>query len=359
MPGGAYTVYASDIGESMVGAVQSFTSAQYNTLAAGSTTYMPVSAPLGMNLGGILIYANIVVTPNAATAIVAGSDVLDQCLLGYEVTNQVGGGVRCKTLSRKGSEEAERLFLAPPTSSAFVYPRASATSFTATTTAVTYNAFFFIPSAGGQAANVKVYWPGAANTYSTPASISSILTTYYAYAVPSLAPAVTSFQETLSRVVGAGQNDIQGDIPAGMSPDYFEVIGATWGVGATNISKVTIDAQGGAGRAVDFEDIYSGNAAQTLFPQSQAANQNNVLVGMHRQRADHLWVTTGAGWSGAIDELWCELDFGSPLTPEPTPAATPVPPLTQDVASTTPAGAVVPKKVAGGILARSPPRRVA
>jgi len=349
MPGGAYSVYAADVGEAMVGATLSYASVQYNGTSASSSNYMPVTAALGMNLGGILVYAQSVVTPNAATAQVSGNDVLDLCLIGYEVTNQVGGGVRCKTITRLGSEEAERLFLAPPTSTSFVYPRASVGTFTATTTAVTKNSFFFIPSAGGQAANVKIYWPGASQAYSTPASITSILTTYYLYAVPTLSGAVTSFQETQSRTLGAGQQDIQSDIPSGMSPDFLDMVGTTWGTSSTNVSKVVIDAQSGAGRAVDFEDIYAGNAAQTLFPSCQAANQSNIIVNLHRQRADHLWVTTGTSWSATLDELWTQLDYGSPLVPEPAPASTPVPPLSQNVASTTSAGAVVPRKVAGGV----------
>ena len=360
MPGGAYEVYAADLAESCISPVQSFTSPQYNVTSSGSTTYMPVSAQLGMNLAGILVYAQSIVTPSAATAVVSGADELDLVFSGYEVTNQVGGGVRCKVITRKGGEEAERLFLAPPTNTTFAYPRASPSSFTATTAAVTYNSVFFIPSAGGQSANLKIYWPGASQVYSTTASISSIQNTYQLYSVPTLSKVTTSYQETLSRVIGSGQNDMMADIPAGMSPDFLELVGTTWGTGSTNVSKVVLDAQGGAGRTLDIEDIYTGNAAQTLFPNSQAANQSNIVVGLLRQRADHLWITTGTSWSASLDELWTQLDYGSPLTPEPAAAPTPVPPLTQNVAGTNASGQVVPRRVAGGVGSVSPPgRRVA
>ena len=359
MPGGAYSVYAADVAEGIQGSAESFTSPQYNGTAAGSSSYMPVTAQLGMNLAGILVYVQSVVTPNAATAQVASNDQLDLSLIGYEVTNQVGGGVRCKVVTRKGAEESERLFLAPSTSTSFVYPRSSAGTFTATTAASTFNNVFFIPSCGGQAANVKIYWPGAAQAYTTSASITSILNTYYLYAVPTLSVGRTSFQETLSRVVGSGQQDMKDDVPAGMSPDFLELVGTGWGTSSSQVSKVTIDGAGGVGRSVDFEDIYAGNAAQTLFPTCQAANQTNLLINMHRQRADHLYITTGTSWSASLDELWTELDDGSPLVPAPDSAPTPSVKLTENTASTTSSGTVVPGRPNNKVGGTSSGRRVA
>ena len=346
-PGGAYAVYAADVGEGAQGAVEAYTSPQYSGTNSGSTSYMPVSAQLGMNLAGILVYAQSVVTATAATAVNSGVDELDLFLSGYEVTNQVGGGVRCKVITRKGAEEAERLFLAPPTNSTFVYPRATPTSFTAAGSA-TYNSLLFIPAAGGAAANVKIYWPGAGTVYATPASVT-IQNTFYLYAIPTLSRVVTSFQEILSRIIGSGQNDMQADIPPGMSPDFLDLVGTEWGTGSTNVSKVVMDIQGGGGRGIDIEDVYTGPAVQSLFPSSQAANTSNVILGLHRQRADHLWITTGTSWSASLDELYTQMDHGSPLTTEPTAAPTPVPPLTKDVAATNASGQVVPRKVAPGI----------
>lgn len=359
MPGGAYSVYAADVSEAIQGPVESFSSPQYNATSAGSTSYMPVTAQLGMNLSGILVYFQSVITPNTSTAQVTGNDLLDLGLIGYEVTNQVGGGVRCKVVTRLGAEEAERLFLQPATSTSFVYPRASVGTFTATTAAVTKNVVFFIPSAGGQAANVKIYWPGAAQAYSTSASITSILNTYYLYAVPTLSSVRTAYQEVLSRVIGSGQNDMAADVPSGMSPDFYELVATGWGTSSTQVSKVVIDGAGGVGRSVDYEDIYAGNAAQTLYPPTQAANQSNLLINLHKQRADHLWVTTGTSWSASLDELFTELDDGSPLVPTPQGAPTATTPLNQSVASTNASGQVVPGRAntkVGGLIG---PRRVA
>jgi hypothetical protein len=349
MPGGAYHVYAVDVAEGIQGPVLSFSSPIFNETSGGSTNYMPVTAPLGMNLAGVLVYASCVITPSSSTTVVAGTDLLDQILNGYEVTNQVGGGVRCKVITRKGAEEAERLFLQPGSTTTFVYPRASAATFTATTIATTQQIIFFIPAAGGQAVNVKIYYPGAGTAFTTTASITSINVTYYLYAVPTLSAVRTSFQEVLSRTLGSGQQDIQADIPSGMAPDFLEIIGTAWGNSSTTISKVVIDAQGGAGRSVDYEDQYAGNAAQTLYPPNGAANQLNILINMHKQRADHLWVTTGSSWSATIDELYTEMDDGSPLVPAPAAAATATDNLTKQTASTGTAGQVVPNRAAGGV----------
>lgn len=353
MPGGAYSVYADDVAEAIQGATLSFASTPITQTTGGTTNYFPVVAPMGLNLAGILVYASVVVTPNAATTAVAGTDVLDIITNGYEVTNQVGGGVRCKTITRKGVEEAERLYLQPPTTTTFVYPRATAATFTATTAATTQQIIFFIPSAGGQAVNVRFSYPGAGTAYTTSASITSIVTTFYMYAVPTLSVVRTAFQEIVTPTLGAGQQDRRSDLPDGMSPDLCEIIGTAWGTGSTNVSKIVIDGQGGVGRTVDWEDQYAGNAAQTLYPPTSAANQTNILFNMHKQRADHLWITTGTSFSATLDLLFCEIDDGSPLVPSPSPAQSPVSPLATQTAGTGPGNTgVVPKqptaRVVGG-----------
>lgn len=344
MPGGAYSVYAADMSEAIQGAVLSYASAPVTQTTAGTANYWPVTAPLGANLGGILVYASCVITPSGATTTVAGTDILDQVLLGYEVTNQTGGGVRCKTITRKGAEEAERLYLQSPTSTTFAYPRASAATFTATTAPTTQQIIFFIPAAGGQAANVRLSWPGAATTFTTSANITSIVTTFYLYAVPTLNPVATAFQEVQSRTLGAGQQDIRETIPDGMAPDLTELIGTAWGNSSTTISKVVVDGQGGVGRTVDWEDQYAGNAAQTLYPPTASANQTNILFNMHKLRADHLWITTGASWSATQNILFCEIDGGAQMTPTQPAAPTASTPLANSTATVGPGGAgVLPK----------------
>jgi hypothetical protein len=349
MPGGAYHVYAVDVAEAIQGPVLSYSSPTVTMTSGGSTNYYPVTAALGMNLAGVLVYASVVITPSTSTTVVAGTDALDQILNGYEVTNQVGGGVRCKVITRKGAEEAERLFLQPGATTTFVYPRASAATFTATNAATTQQLIFFVPAAGGQALNLKFYYPGAGTAFTTSSAITSISTTFYLYAVPTLSTVRTAYQEIISRTLGSGQQDMQADVPSGMSPDFYEIVGTAWGNSSTTISKVVIDAQGGAGRAVDYEDQYAGNAAQTLYPPNGAANQLNILINMHKQRADHLWVTTGTSFSQTIDQLFTELDDGSPLVPEPTAAPSATDPLAKQTASTGTSGQVTPNSAVQGV----------
>lgn len=351
MPGGAYSVYASDVAEAIQGAVLSYASPSINIQTGSTANYWPVVAPMGMNLAGILVYASVVATPNAATAVVANSDQLDLILSGYEVTNAVGGGVRCKVITRKGAEEAERLYLQPPTTTVFVYPRASAATFTATTAATTQQVYFYIPCAGGQAVNVRLSYPGAGSTYSTTASITSLTATYYLYAVPTLSSVKTAYQEIQSRSLGAGQQDVREMQPDGMAADLCSVVGTGWGTSSTTLGKIVIDGQGGIGRTVDWEDNYAPNAAQTLYPPTSAANQTNALFNMHKQRADHLWLTTNASFSGTVNTLFAEIDDGSSLTPVPQAAATASPSLAQSTASAGPGGAGVVPNRAGGLLA--------
>ncbi|MCI4357390.1 MAG: hypothetical protein L3K18_09715 [Thermoplasmata archaeon] len=361
MPGGAYGVYAIELGEASQGATLSYTSASYNVIAAGNTNYMPVTTTMGMNLHAVVVEALVSVTGTGATTTVAGSDTLDLALLNYEVSNQVGGGIRCKTITRKGSEEAERLFVQPPTTTNFIYPRASATTFTAGGGTTTYQLVFIIPSAGGSAANVRIYWPGSASTFTTTANISAMTCTYNLYAVPTLSTFRTAFQEVQTRVLGAGQQDVQSDLPAGMAPDLVELVGTGWGSSSTTVSKIVVDAQGGAGRSVDFEDQYVGNALQTLYPPTSAANQTNALFNMHKQRADHLYITTGTSWSASLDMLFCELDGGVSLVETENPAATAAPAIANQIADTGPGGTgVTPKATGRSVAARGPtPRRLA
>ena len=347
MPGGAYSVYAAELAEAGQGPVQSYQSANYNIAVAGNTNYMPVTAALGMNLHAVVLEAVISVTNSGATTVVGGTDTTDLFLSNYEVTNQVGGGVRCKTLTRLGSEEAERLYVAPPVSTTFAYPRSSATTFTAGGGTTTYNLIMVIPCPGGQSVNVKVYWPGSSKVFTTPANISAMTCTYNLYAVPTLATFKAAFQEVNTRVLGAGQQDIASDIPAGMAPDMVEFPGVGWGTSSSQITKIVIDGQGGIGRTVDIEDQYVGNGMQTLFPPSPAANQSNILVNMHKKKADHMWVTTGASWSASLAALFCELDGGQSLVESPDAAPLAAPALA-DMTGTSTEGTNAPRPSHGG-----------
>ena len=360
MPGGAYSVYAADVSESIQGSVLSYNSSPFTTSSSGNTNLMPVSAPLGMNLAGVLVEAVVIVTPSSSTAVVGGSTTTDTFCSGYEVTNQVGGGVRCKTITRGGAEEAERIYLQSPATSGspFVYPHASAATFTATTAATTNNYYLYIPSAGGQAVNVKFYYAGSANTFSTTASITSISTTYNLYAVPTLSNARTAFQEVQSRTLGAGQQDIRETIPDGMSPDLCSS-SVGYGTSSSTIGKIVVDAQGGAGRSVDFEDNSTGTAVSWLYPPTGAsqAGSTRALFNMHKQRADHLWVTTNASFSATMNILYCEIDDGSPLVPTLQAAPSATTPLATQTATTGPGGAGVLPKGGGARGIGITPRR--
>lgn len=351
MPGAAYSVYAQDLAEAAQGPVFAWSSNAITQTSSGTTQYMPVVAPLGMNLAAIYVYAQATVTPNAATALTSGADILDVVTNGYEVTAAVGGTARCKTVSRKGVEEAERIFVQPPTSTTFAYPRASPASFTATTTAATVNARFIIPAAGGQAANIRFSYPGAGGAYATSASITSISTVFYLYAIPTLSDVKTAFSEVITPSLSSGQNDLMTYQPAGVSADMVELIGTTWG--SSTIQKIVVDGQSGIGRTVDIEDTETGNDLQTLYPISgTAANQLNVLVNMHQQRADHLWATLGAAYSSGLDILFCQISGEPSIVPSPSPATTASTPLTSNTASVGPGATVAPRRAMGRLGGR-------
>ncbi len=346
MAGGAYAAYATEISESGQGIVLAAAPAPVTQTSSGSTPYYDVAAPLGMKLAGFYVFASAVVTPNTSTTAVAGTDILDIVTSGYEVTNGVGGTARCKTITRAGVEEAERLYIGPPVATApWIYPRATAATFTATTAATTTNIRFFVPAAGGEACKVKFYYPGAGKAYTTSSAITSIVTSFYLYAVPTISDVTTSFHEVATPTLGVGQQDMRPYLPEFMSPDFMEVIGNTWGSGSTGITRAQIMAQGGAGVSVDIEDVTAGNDMQLLFPRSVSAAQTNLLLSLHRSRADHIYLTTAASFSAALDILFTQLDYGETLYPEPEQAQTSGTQLRSAVATTGPGGSgVIPTK---------------
>jgi len=355
MPGGAYTTYASDLSEAAQGAVLSYASPAYTQTSAGTTPYMQVVAPQGMNLLGIYVYASAVVTPSSSTSVVSGSDLLDIINAGYEVTNAIGGGARCKTISRKGTEEAERLFIQSPqsTTAPFTYPRATTATFTATNVATTIPIRFIVPAAGGTAAQIRFAYPGAGNAYSTTSSITSISVTYFLYAIPTLSNVNTAYSEVQTPALGTAQNDLSPYIPPALAPDLCEIIGVTWS--SSTIAKIVVDGQGGIGRTVDFEDVVTPNDLQLLYPPTVTSNdQLNCLFNMHGLRADHLWVTTGGSYSGGLDMLFCQMTAEDTLTAAPVKAQTPSPNLSGYVAGTASTGLPVPMGTPSGVT-RSPP----
>jgi hypothetical protein len=360
MPGAAYSIYAQDLAESAQGSVLSWSSQAYTQTSAGTTPYMPVVAPQGMNLAAIYVYASAVVTPNAATTVVSGTDILDVVMNGYEVTNSVGGASRCRTITRKGAEEAERLFVQPPTSTTFAYPRSSAATFTATTAATTTAIRWIIPAAGGTAANVRISYPGAGQAYTTSASITSISVTYYLYAIPTLSSVTTAFTEVITPQIPSGMSDLRTYQPDGISADFVDIVGGTWGTTGSDIEKVVVDGQGGIGRTVDYEDVYAANDLQTLYPISNsAANQSNVLVNLHQQRADHFWVTTAGSISAGLDLLFCQITDEATVTPAPAPASTASTPLTSIKGQIGPGATVAASGRASGVTNKVAGRRVA
>lgn len=336
------TAYAQDMASEMTGAVYSY-STQAFTANGTTSPYFPVSAPGGFNLGGILVSYSVVYTATAASGIQTGADALDGVASGYEVSNTQGGTTRLKTITRKGMEEAERIFLAPATTTnSFVYPRASPAAFTASGTA-TATGVFFVPASGGDAAYIRFQLPTATAVYTTAVTATVQFTLY---AVPTLNTLESAVQELVTPAQPTGQVDYTVYIPAGMSVSYCDIIGYTGGSGSTGtatLSRIVVESVGGS-NFIDLEDAAAINAGQSIFPVSPNADTTTAtILNFRRQRARRFQVTGNltAGFASGLDFLFMDLYDGAATVPAAGATATAVPPLAKQVGTSTPGGSGV------------------
>lgn len=336
-----FAVYAADVQANIPAAQLSKISQGYAN--AGWTDYLPCSTLDGSQLAGVLVEATVPLTSSASAAVVSGSDLLDECVSGYEVTNAQAGPTRCRCITRKGVEEAERLFLAPNVSTTFAYPRSSAATFSTTTTR-TDNPIFFVPCIGGEAVLIRFNIPAITGVFS--ANVTQPTVSFKLYAVPTFNKGQSAWNEIITPSLASGKSDIMQWVPAGISPQWVSMIGLV--PAASGAVPNAIYAQDETGVILDLDDANVLLAVDTLFPSSPAANQLNTLFNLRGRRPLRLAVTLGSALSAGIDALFVQLAYADTVTPTNTPAPTPVPPSVRETGTPVAAGSGVAPKAAGG-----------
>ena len=344
--GTEYETYAVDVQQQILGAQLSKVTQGY--ASAGVTDYLPVTTLDGSNLAGVLVEAIVPMTSSAAEAIVSGSDLLDECVSGYEVTNAQAGPIRCRVITRKGVEEAERLFLAPNSSTVFAYPRASTATF-ATTTSRTDNPMWFIPCSGGEAVLVRLTIPAITGVFS--AGVTQPTINFKMYAVPTGNPAQIAYDEVLTPSQPAGKPDISQYIPAGISPQVCEFVGLV--PAASGAVPQSILAQDAQGTIIDLDDSVVLLNIATLFPSSACANQLNTIFNLKNRRPTRMAVALASALSAGIDLLVTQIAYADSVTPRTVPSETITPATVKETGTPLAGGAAVqPKGGGNGVMGR-------
>jgi hypothetical protein len=340
--GTEYESYAVDVQQNILGAQLSKVTQGY--ASSGLTDYLPVTTLDGSNLAGVLVEAIVPLTAAAAVGIVTGSDLLDEAVSGYEVTNAQAGPIRCRTITRKGVEEAERLFLAPNSSTVFAYPRASVATFSATGTR-TDNPMWFIPCSGGEAVLVRITIPAITGVFS--ASVVQPTINFKLYAVPTGNPAQIAYDEVLTPSQPAGKPDISQYIPAGISPQVCEFVGLV--PAASGAVPQSILAQDAQGTIIDLDDSVVLLNIATLFPSSSCANQLNTIFNLKNRRPTRMAVALASALSAGIDLLVTQIAYADSVTPVHQPSETITPATVKETGAPLAGGAAVqPKGGSGG-----------
>jgi hypothetical protein len=197
-------------------------------LGGGYTPFFAVNAPPGASMGGLYVEATsaLVATGGTVTA-VAGSDLLDLVTAGYNVADAPNADARCRTVTRLGVEEAERLLVAPGNTQVFKYPRATAAQITAANLSPTVTVGFIIPCAEPtNAVQVQFKLPVVATTWSV--SVTSGTVAYTVYPIPSVSPATVAYMESPLPQYGANAVvPLEQYQPTNISPDIVDFVNST------------------------------------------------------------------------------------------------------------------------------------
>ncbi|MGP8073683.1 MAG: hypothetical protein ACLP74_01475 [Thermoplasmata archaeon] len=344
--------FASSLCEDVLSAQQTFVSQAYNAAVSGNATiYFPIKAPLGYNLGGAVIRADVTITTSGAGTLTAGYDFLSEWCNQYEVVGGTGGPTRLRALTRLGAEATERLFVQPAnagsaynaTTNPFTYPRGTPAAVNTTTR--TDTSYMVAPASGGQACQIRFVYPAGTSVFTT---VTAYSITFTCYAIPTLSNAVTASVEILTQTIPVGTTDLATQYqPDDISPLLLQFVGTTGGANA--IGRLYHETASSRSVIADFEDSGTLVAVQQMFPQTPGnADTTSVVLNMQRQRARALKVTMQGTWNSFLDLLYIDIEDAPTAAPTTTPSATPVPAATGTTATTGAGGTVIPTK-SGGI----------
>jgi hypothetical protein len=265
----------------------------------GYTPFFAVNAPPGKSIGGLYVEATATATATAGASAIAGSDVLDLVVGGYNISDSPNADARCRTVTRLGVEEAERLLFAPSNSAQYKYPRATASSITAANLTPAYVVPFIIPCGEStDAVQVAFKLPTVAASFS--ASVTSISVQYVVYPIPSVSPATIAFVESPLPQYGANAVvPLEQYQPTNISPDLVDFVGST---AATFTNIAGYDTTGN--EQFNMLTTTAIQSAQYGWP-GVSDSTASCFVNMGGSRASRLAVNLAV--TASLDVLWIQV----------------------------------------------------
>ena len=293
------------------------------------TPFFAVNAPPGQSMCGLFVEA-VSTQVCTATATASVTDPIYVSAAGYNVSDAPNADARCRTVSSSGVIEAERLIVAPQSAgiaSFLKYPRTGLAATSATGTA-TYTTQFIIPC-GEPTDAVQVQFKTPSLTAVYASGITSLSIAYTVYPIPSVSPATVAFVESPLPAYGASALvPVEQYQPTNIAADLIDF------VGATSSTFQTLSAYDTTGNElVNMLTQTTIQAAQYGYP-GYDSNASNIIVNTRGSRLSRFAANLSA--SATLEVLWIQVT-GVP-TPGPIEGhdATPSPPATQKVGTSTP-----------------------
>jgi hypothetical protein len=341
-----FLLYADDLEENLSGMCRPTVFPGSFSAGGGYTPYFAVNAPPGFNIAGLFLESTATLIASATCASTAGTDILGLILAGYNVSDAPNADARCRTVTCAGAEEAERLLMAPGNTGSgnfLTYPRTGAST-TATGTQ-TYTAQMVIPCGEPtDAVQVQFKLP-ASNTVFT-SGVTSISIAFTVYVIPGVQPSTIAFVESPLPTYGASAVvPLEQYQPTNIAPDIIDFVGASANTSATGVFAQVAAYDTSGAEIVNMLTQTAMYAAQFAWP-GAAVNTKSTIINTKGARLSRCAVTVGTA-SQTFDTLWIQVTDVPSAGPSEGHDATPSPPATQKVGTST-AGTVASSPAKGG-----------
>jgi len=335
-----FLLYADDVVENLPGICRPTVFPGTFAAGGGYTPFFAVNAPPGYSIGALYVESTASVIATATCASSAGTDTLDLMMAGYNVADAPNADARCRTVDRIGSEEVERLLVAPASGGSttfFKYPRSGASN--AATGTTTYVGQWVIPCGEPtDAVQVQIKTPGVSTVFSS--GVTNINISYVVYVIPSVNPATVAFVESPLPPYGASSVvPIEQYQPTNISPDLIDFPG----LGPSTFQQIQAYNTQGL-EVVNMLDSTAINAAQYGYP-GVCFSTASTFLNLKGNRLSRLAALLGA--SNTLTALWIQLAGQPTAGPVEGHDTTPSPPATQKVGASV-SGTVASVPARGG-----------
>lgn len=322
-------------------------------VAAPTVNWENVQAPPGKYLLAVMLEWSVALTATAATAVNAGTDILDEFIQGVEISPVAGGGAaRIQTKSRKATEELERLVL--DTSLSYTnagwnaadahigsYPRIAAAAF-AGAGARTDTAEVWLP-VGGLAASIRITMPTLGTVFTTPANVTGVYTLGYFEVYSLYNGVVAAFENVTGTLAASSYIDLVGQnvVPTGLAVDIVTFIGET----TANLTQIQVNDQHSL-PVVSIDTTQTMNATQFIYPMfaQTTPSYGGLTYFLNKSVVTTFKVSLAA--AGVLDILFIQVQ-GPSSVPENPAQTTPTTPAVTQVGSPAPGTGPTPSPPTG------------